>query len=118
MYILIWNLARPLFIPERQFVRLVTSQIKLCEIMFPPKSFPLYETPVRAPSRGLGTIQVDAKDYPEKPVKQSVLQALQIGHRYIDAALGYEWGSVERSIEQATKESGVPRDELIIVSKP
>ncbi len=65
----------------------------------------------------LGTIQGNAKDYPERPVKQSVLQALQVGHRHIDAALGYEWGSVERSIEQATKESGVPRDELIIATE-
>ena len=85
--------------------------------MFPPESFVLHGTSARIPSRGLGTFQVDPKEYPEGSVKQSVLKALQIGYRHIDAALGYGWGSVEQSIGQAIKESGISRDELFIVTK-
>jgi diketogulonate reductase-like aldo/keto reductase len=85
--------------------------------MLPPKSFPLHGSSIRIPSRGLGTFQVDPKIYPEGSVKKSVLKALELGCRHVDAALGYDWGSVEQSIGQAIKESKVPRDELFIVTK-
>ena len=85
--------------------------------MIPPESFPLHGSTVRIPSRGLGTFQVDPKEYPEGSVKASVLKALQLGCRHIDAALGYGWGSVERDIGQAVKESQIPREELFIVTK-
>ena len=85
--------------------------------MLPPESFPLYGSSIRIPSRGLGTFQVDPKIYPEGSVKKSVLKALELGCRHVDAALGYGWGSVEQSIRQAIKESKVPRDELFIVTK-
>lgn len=85
--------------------------------MFPPESFPLHGSSVRIPSRGLGTFQVDPKEYSEGSVKSSVLKALGLGYRHIDAALGYGWGSVEQSIGEAIKEAGVPREELFIVTK-
>ena len=85
--------------------------------MLPPNSFPLYGSTTRIPSRGLGTFQVDPKDYPEGSVKDSVLNAIGVGYRHIDAALGYGWGSVEVAIGQAIKESQVPRQEFFIVTK-
>ena len=85
--------------------------------MLPPESFPLRDSSIRVPSRGLGTFQVDPKEYPEGSVKASVLKALELGCRHIDAALGYGWGSVEQSIGQAIKESGIPREDLFIVTK-
>lgn len=85
--------------------------------MFPPNSFPPHGSTTRIPSRGLGTFQVDPKEYPEGSVKASVLKAISVGYRHIDAALGYGWGSVEVAIGQAIKESEVPRQELFIVTK-
>ncbi|KAL8994134.1 MAG: hypothetical protein Q9169_005810 [Polycauliona sp. 2 TL-2023] len=85
--------------------------------MIPPTSFALHGYSARIPSRGLGTFQVDPKEYPEGSVKDSVLKALEVGYRHLDAALGYGWGSVEVSIGQAIKESKVPREELFIDTK-
>ncbi|OXV05676.1 hypothetical protein Egran_06555 [Elaphomyces granulatus] len=85
--------------------------------MFPSESFPLKNTTICIPSRGLGTFQVDPKVYPEGSVKDSVIQALKLGYRHIDAAFGYGWGQVERDIGEAIRESGIPRDELFIVTK-
>lgn len=85
--------------------------------MFPADSFALKNTSVRIPSRGLGTFQVDPKVYPEGSVKNSVLQALVLGYRHIDAAFGYGWGSVERDIGAAIDESGIAREELFVVTK-
>ncbi|EGD85998.1 hypothetical protein H112_06917 [Trichophyton rubrum D6] len=85
--------------------------------MFPQESFALKGTTIRVPSRGLGTFQVDPKIYPEGSVKDSVLQALKLGYRHIDAAFGYGWGQVERDIGHAIRESGIPREELFIVTK-
>lgn len=85
--------------------------------MFPPESFALKNTSIRIPSRGLGTFQVDPKVYPEGSVKDSVLQALKLGYRHIDAAFGYGWGQVERDIGEGIRESGIPREELFIVTK-
>jgi diketogulonate reductase-like aldo/keto reductase len=85
--------------------------------MIPADSFALKNTSVRIPSRGLGTFQVDPKVYPEGSVKNSVLQALVLGYRHIDAAFGYGWGSVERDIGAAIDESGIAREELFVVTK-
>ncbi|EEP82522.1 predicted protein [Uncinocarpus reesii 1704] len=80
-------------------------------------SFPLKNTSIRIPSRGLGTFQVDPSVYPEGSVKASVLHALKLGYKHIDAALAYGWGAVERDIGAAIRESGVPREELFVVTK-
>lgn len=82
-----------------------------------PSSFPLKNTPLRILSRGLGTFQVDPKQYPDGSVKASVLHALKIGYRHLDAALAYGWGSVERDIGEAIRESNIPREELFVVTK-
>lgn len=86
-------------------------------ISIPPESFALQGTPIRIPSRGLGTFQADPKQYPEGSVKASVLQAIKCGYRHIDAAYGYGSGSVERDVGAAIAECGVPREELFVVTK-
>ncbi|KMU86790.1 alcohol dehydrogenase [Coccidioides immitis H538.4] len=80
-------------------------------------SFALKNTSIRIPARGLGTFQVDPSLYPEGSVKDSVLHALKIGYRHIDAALAYGWGSVERGIGAAIRASGVPREDVFVVTK-
>ena len=85
--------------------------------MFPPTSFPLKDSSIQIPSRGLGTFQPDPKIYPQGSVKTSVLKALEAGYRHFDAALGYGWGSVEKEIGEAIKESNIDRSELFIVTK-
>lgn len=85
--------------------------------MQPSSDFSLKGSNVLIPSRGLGTFQVDPKVYPEGSIKASVLKALQVGYRHLDAALGYGWGEVERGIGEAVRESGVPREDIFIVTK-
>jgi diketogulonate reductase-like aldo/keto reductase len=85
--------------------------------MLPPTSFSLKNSPVRIPSRGLGTFQVDPKVYPEGSIKASVLKALEVGYRHLDAALGYGWGAVEKGIGEAIRESGIAREEIFVVTK-
>lgn len=85
--------------------------------MPPPDTFPLKGTDMRIPSRGLGTFQVDPNMYPEGSVRDSVLHALRLGCRHIDAALAYGWGSVEREIGDAIRQSGIPRKEIFVVTK-
>ena len=85
--------------------------------MYPPSSFPLKNSSIHIPSRGLGTFQVDPKFYPEGSIKASVLKALEVGYRHFDAALAYGWGEVERGIGEAVKESGISQSELFIVTK-
>jgi diketogulonate reductase-like aldo/keto reductase len=82
-----------------------------------PDSFSLKNTHIRIPSQGLGTFQVDPKVYPEGSVKASVLHALKVGYRHIDAALAYGWGDVERGIGEAVRESDLAREDLFIVTK-
>lgn len=85
--------------------------------MAPQERFNLKDTSLTIPSRGLGTFQVDPKAYPEGSVKDSVLHALKIGYRHIDAALGYGWGAVEKEIGLAVRESQIPREDIFIVTK-
>lgn len=85
--------------------------------MQPPTEFSLNGSDISIPARGLGTFQVDPKVYPEGSIKASVLKALQVGYRHLDAALGYGWGEVERGIGEAVVESAVPRSEIFIVTK-
>jgi diketogulonate reductase-like aldo/keto reductase len=83
----------------------------------PPDSFSLKGTTIRIPSRGLGTFQVDPTIYPDGSIKASVLHALKVGYRHIDAALAYGWGDVERGIGEAVRESGISRTEIFVVTK-
>lgn len=69
------------------------------------------------PARGFGTFQADSKIYPPGTAKKAVLKALAVGYRHLDTAYGYGNGSVEKEVGEAIRESGVPRDEIFIVTK-
>ena len=69
------------------------------------------------PSRGLGTFQPDPALYPGGSVQQSVLAALRAGCRHIDTSLRYGNGQGEKEVGQAVRESGIPREEIFIVTK-
>ncbi|CAG8971707.1 hypothetical protein HYALB_00003175 [Hymenoscyphus albidus] len=86
-------------------------------VFSPQTSFSLEGTDIRIPSCDLGTFQPDPSLNPDTSVKDSVLQALKTGYRHIDAALAYGWGSVERDIGDAIRESEIPREELFVVTK-
>ncbi|KAM7215757.1 1,5-anhydro-D-fructose reductase [Rhypophila decipiens] len=85
--------------------------------MIPSESFQITENGARLPGRGLGTFQPDPAKYPDKSVKQSVLTALKAGYRHIDTSLRYGDGQGEREVGEAIRESGIPREEIIVVSK-
>src|SRR6201997_5734571 len=61
------------------------------------------------PSVGLGVFQTPPTD-----TEQAVSTALQAGYRHIDTAAMY---GNERETGRAVAESGVPRDELYLVTK-
>lgn len=85
--------------------------------MIPPVSFQITKDGAQLPGRGLGTFQPDPTKYPDKSVKQSVLTALKAGYRHIDTSLRYGDGQGEREVGEAIRESGVPREEIIVVTK-
>ncbi len=64
---------------------------------------------VEMPRFGLGTFMQSPQD-----CKQSCLTALKAGYRHIDTAHAY---GNEAAVGEAVKESGVPREEIFIVSK-
>lgn len=66
------------------------------------------------PLRGFGTFQSDPS---AGSVKDSVLAALDLGYRHIDTAFAYSNGQAEREVGEAFRESGIPREDLYIVSK-
>src|ERR1700686_2438396 len=61
------------------------------------------------PSVGLGVFQT-----PPKETEQAVSAALEVGYRHIDTAAAY---GNEREVGRAIKKSGIPRDEIFIVTK-
>ncbi|KAK0721188.1 NADP-dependent oxidoreductase domain-containing protein [Apiosordaria backusii] len=85
--------------------------------MIPPASFQITEDGAQLPGRGLGTFQPDPARCPDKSVKQSVLTALKVGYRHIDTSLRYGDGLGEREVGEAIRESGVPREEITVVTK-
>ncbi|KAK0666748.1 1,5-anhydro-D-fructose reductase [Cercophora samala] len=85
--------------------------------MLPLDSFQITEDGARLPGRGLGTFQPDPAKYPDKSVRQSVLTALKVGYRHIDTSLRYGDGQGEREVGEAIRESGIPREEIIVVTK-
>ena len=64
---------------------------------------------VKMPVIGFGTWQVSQED-----TEQAVLQALRAGYRCIDTAEGYQ---NEEQIARAIKASGIPREEIFIITK-
>lgn len=69
------------------------------------------------PFRGFGTFQADAQSSPPGSVKQAVLLALNTGYRHIDTAWAYGDGQVEKEVGEAIRASGIPRNEIFVVTK-
>ena len=65
---------------------------------------------VEMPLLGFGVFQITEHNL----CKQSVLTALKTGYRLIDTAACY---GNERAVGEATSESGIPRNEIFVVSK-
>lgn len=65
------------------------------------------------PAIGFGTFQSDSRS-PPGTCKQAVLTALKAGIRHIDTAYSY---GTENEVGEAIGESGVPRQELFVVTK-
>ncbi|KAL9608531.1 MAG: hypothetical protein Q9167_006645 [Letrouitia subvulpina] len=63
------------------------------------------------PAVGLGTFQGDDGN---GLVKETVVTAIQRGYRHIDTATAY---GNEREVGEGIKESGIPRDEIFIITK-
>ncbi|KAI1314241.1 NADP-dependent oxidoreductase domain-containing protein [Xylaria venustula] len=84
--------------------------------MRPPLYFPMHSGG-QIPAIGLGTFQPDPSKYPTKSVKQSVLWALEAGYRHFDTSLRYGDGQGEKEVGEAIRESGIPREEIFVVTK-
>ena len=65
---------------------------------------------VQIPQFGLGVYSIPAGEV----TYNSVLTALKAGYRHIDTAHAYQ---NERSVGQAIKDSGIPRDSIWVTSK-
>lgn len=50
----------------------------------------------------------------QKEAYQTALQALHNGYRYIDTAAGY---NTEEAVGRAVRDSGVPREEIVVQTK-
>jgi len=64
---------------------------------------------VEIPDIGYGVYEI-----PPKITKECVLTALKIGYRHIDTAAYYK---NEREVGEATRESGIPRNEIFVTTK-
>lgn len=65
---------------------------------------------VKLPKIGFGTWQIK----PGEDAYQSVLLALKHGYKHIDTAAAYQ---NEKSVGEAIKDSGIPREELFVTTK-
>ena len=72
-------------------------------------------TPV--PALGLGTWRFGESKSQRRADVAAVRRALELGYRLIDTAEMYGEGGAEEVVGQALPESGVPRDDVFIVSK-
>ena len=64
----------------------------------------------KIPQFGMGVFMVPAGD----ETKNACLEALKLGYRHIDTAHAYQ---NERSVGEAVRESGIPREEIWVTSK-
>ena len=85
--------------------------------MRPQEKFQISGSDTQIPSRGLGTFLPDPGASEPNTVKKAVLDALKTGYRHIDTALRYGDGTGEREVGEAIRESGVPREEIFVVTK-
>ena len=65
---------------------------------------------IKMPQFGMGVFMVPAGE----TTKNACLEALQLGYRHIDTAHAYQ---NERSVGEAVRESGIPREEIWVTSK-
>lgn len=65
---------------------------------------------VKMPWLGFGTFRIESGEI----TKNAVLEALRIGYRHIDTAKVYE---NEKSVGEAIKESGIPREDIFLTTK-
>ncbi|KAH7176425.1 GCY protein [Dactylonectria macrodidyma] len=66
------------------------------------------------PAVGLGTWQGRVGSNDEKALESSIVHALQSGYRLIDTAQRY---GVEETVGRAIRNSGVPRSDIVVVTK-
>ena len=64
----------------------------------------------KIPQFGLGVFQISG----DEKTKEACLEAFKLGYRHVDTAHAYQ---NERSVGQAVKESGIPREEIWITTK-
>lgn len=64
----------------------------------------------KIPQFGMGVYMVPSGD----ATKNACLDALKMGYRHIDTAHAYQ---NERSVGEAVRESGIPREEIWVTSK-
>ncbi len=69
---------------------------------------------VEIPQIGFGTAAIGAWQQDDSRVTDTLLKALAVGYRHFDTASVY---GNERALGRAILQSGIPRDELFIVSK-
>ncbi|KAF9874426.1 putative aldo/keto reductase [Colletotrichum karsti] len=84
--------------------------------MAPPictKTFKL-NNGIEFPAVGLGTWQGSKGTDDEKALEESIIHALKVGYRMVDTAQIY---GVEEVVGRAIRNSGVPRSEIIVVTK-
>jgi len=86
------------------------SKVAYLKLPGPPTSF-RFSNGDDIPTVGFGTFQGEADN---SAVKNAVLVALNAGYRHIDTA--YAYGN-EVQVGEAIRESGIPRDEIYVVTK-
>ncbi|RAK95380.1 uncharacterized protein BO80DRAFT_368900 [Aspergillus ibericus CBS 121593] len=108
LYSMRFNLqAAALFPDVTSFRESVTDEMKRLIAKYPGG----YEDYMENTSVGLGTFRGDAGN---ASVKETVLNALRCGYRHIDNASAY---GNEQDVGEAIKESGIPREEIIVTTK-
>ncbi|EFX06370.1 aldo-keto reductase [Grosmannia clavigera kw1407] len=93
--------------------RTFTEEDTMAEIPVCTKTYKL-NNGVELPAVGLGTWQGTFGSSDEQAMVDSIVHALQAGYRMIDTAQIY---GVERVVGRAIGESGVPRDQITVVTK-
>ncbi|PNH46454.1 hypothetical protein VD0004_g1672 [Verticillium dahliae] len=69
---------------------------------------------LRMPAVGLGTWQGSPGTDDDKALEKSIIHALKSGYRLLDTAQAY---GVEHVIGRAVRESGIPREDITVVTK-
>lgn len=99
-----WRLADDrMMVPEPSLERQLPSSVT------DDRSEVLLNNGLRLPSIGFGVFQSSPDD-----TREAVATALDLGYRHVDTAAMY---GNERQVGEAVRDSGLPRDEIVIESK-